>query len=205
MIRIRQQRRSGGRRRAIAASVLVACLSLAMILGAMAQAEGASSARAGCAEKLNDARNLEGPTGESMIRVSGIRSAKLCRYYGDPEGRVPVGGHSRRGRFARSRLLPGAREARSLAHDFDQLRRYTEAEVEEGELCPVPETGAGIYVVFVYGDGQRSSATVRSSGCPYVTEGRSFYELSNSLWHRLERLIPVKEPPPPGPRPSPGA
>ncbi len=136
-----------------------------------------------------------------MIRVSGIKAAKLCRYYGDPAEAVPVGQHSHRGRFARSRILSAAGEARSLANSFDHLRRYTESEVEEAK-CPFGGTGAGIYVVFIYGDGDRSSATVHTSGCPFVTDGRNVYALTNKLRRHLEQLVPVKEPSGPGPIPG---
>lgn len=154
----------------------------------MAASSGQTS---GCPERIGSAANLRGPTGNGIVKVAGLRSARVCRFYGDPPYGVAVGEKPIGGRLAGSRWLSQVDAVRSLASLVNRLHPYSDKALEEEPLCG-EDSKAGAYVMFRYSSGRHSSVTVHASGCPNVTDGRDLYMLSDTLWRRIVLLVPLE-------------
>jgi hypothetical protein len=172
---------------------ILGAIMLAGMVGRLDSSAGALLAEqeAACGHRFDEAPVSQSYRGGRGLPRHGIRSVRLCRYFGTSSFGTPVGGKSRREVFAAERVVMSNHVARLLVLEVNALSQYPGAGTEL--QCP-PETGASMYAEFVYASHVSIPVRVRFTGCASVEVGsrRPLFQLSKRLADRLRALAPIK-------------
>lgn len=173
--------------------------SSASALSACANSEGSSTSSsrsealpASCFNKaLSEgslaARNRNARSHDSMV-PSQPDELLLCRYYGFGTDQTPAT-QARAGQLEAERLLPKLGVVRSVAREFNGLRK-----VPRGAAYSCPEgDGAVLYAIFHYVSEPVVPVEVRLGGCGFAGNGwaRAVF-MSPRLRGQLESLVPAR-------------